>query len=442
MHSIIIDKLGPIEHAELSDNKFMVFIGSQASGKSTIAKAIYFFRTVKDDILSMFIKKTTGNMVNASSDEKCVDHMNKILREKFLGIFGSSRAMSKEMQVTYKYSDETYINIKLDNDPSYKNHNFIMINYSHNIIDYFKINDNALMNYSSVIPESEITSAKEEINNLFHDIYEIVYIPAGRSMITLLAEQLNYIYTIMDDIQKRTIDLCTRSYIENIIKLRPMFSNGLQGIERDNPIKVRNNYKNITRAKKLANNVLKGVYRFNNGEDRLDIRNSRYVKINYASSGQQEAVWIVNLLFYYLVQGKPSFFIIEEPESHLFPEAQKHIIDLIAIFQNAGHSVLVTTHSPYVLGSINNLLYAGHVSEECSDSINKIIDSSLWLKKSGVSGWYINEGTVVNCVNDEIGLINEYIDEISNVINNDFDKMLSIKTNFDEEAGINNDASI
>ena len=83
---------------------------------------------------------------------------------------------------------------------------------------------------------------------------------------------------------------------------------------------------------------------------------NKYVKINFSSSGQQECVWILNLLFYYIVQQKEILFIIEEPESHLFPESQKYITELIALVNNCGHSIVLTTHSPYVLGTLNNLL--------------------------------------------------------------------------------------
>ena len=52
MHQLIIHKLGPIQHCELSIKKYTILTGYQASGKSTIAKAIYFFRTLKEDIFN------------------------------------------------------------------------------------------------------------------------------------------------------------------------------------------------------------------------------------------------------------------------------------------------------------------------------------------------------------------------------------------------------
>ncbi|MFQ7748765.1 MAG: hypothetical protein ACLRJV_16535 [Eubacteriales bacterium] len=39
------------------------------------------------------------------------------------------------------------------------------------------------------------------------------------------------------------------------------------------------------------------------------------MKINLASSCQQEVVWLFNLLFYYLIEQRKVFLIVEEPES-------------------------------------------------------------------------------------------------------------------------------
>lgn len=42
MEKLVINQLGPIEHCELEIKDFMVFTGPQVSGKSTIAKSIFF----------------------------------------------------------------------------------------------------------------------------------------------------------------------------------------------------------------------------------------------------------------------------------------------------------------------------------------------------------------------------------------------------------------
>lgn len=158
------------------------------------------------------------------------------------------------------------------------------------------------------------------------------------------------------------------------------------------------------------------------------------MKINFSSSGQQESVWILNLLFYYLVQQKQILFIIEEPESHLFPESQKYITELIALVKNCGHSVVLTTHSPYVLGTLNNLLYARTIPDRYVKEAGKIISESFWLDYHRFNAWFVKNGGIENCMDSEIHMVqNERIDEISKVINDDFEKLLGLQ-NTDAES--------
>lgn len=72
----------------------------------------------------------------------------------------------------------------------------------------------------------------------------------------------------------------------------------------------------LKRALKLIEDILRGAYRYSNGEEQIILENGKNVKINFSSSGQQECVWILNLLVYYLLQQNQTLFIIEEPESH------------------------------------------------------------------------------------------------------------------------------
>jgi len=49
-HKLRLYHVGPIQECDLDLNDFTVLTGPQSSGKSTVAKAVYFFRTVKQDI--------------------------------------------------------------------------------------------------------------------------------------------------------------------------------------------------------------------------------------------------------------------------------------------------------------------------------------------------------------------------------------------------------
>ena len=149
----------------------------------------------------------------------------------------------------------------------------------------------------------------------------------------------------------------------------------------------------------------------------------------FASSGQQEAVWILNVLFYYLVHGEKTYFIVEEPESHLYPDAQKLITEFIALVKNAGNQIMLTTHSPYILGTLNNLLYANKISSQVhKEWLHQIISKEEWLNFQNFASYYAKDGACVPCMDEEFQAIeNGVIDGASEDINRDFNSMLELR---------------
>ncbi len=436
MQKLIINRLGPIEHCELKCSQFMTLTGFQASGKSTIAKAIYYFRTIKEDIIelareqSLVTEPVSGleNRFNAGHKVELKKALENHLREKFLRTFGSSLGMSSEMYAEYYFTKTCFIKISLKNDMGHAASNYIWIVFSDGLKNFLEEKNNCFPATPLGIAGEELRKFKAEMYKIFDDYYSVVYIPAGRSMITLLSQQLNYIYATMDDMQKRSLDSCTKDYLERILRLKPEFSEGLAGLTAYPAEKAVLSQKLLRQASELIKKILRGTYRYSNGEEQIVLDDGKYVKINFSSSGQQESVWILNLLFYYLLQQNPILFIIEEPESHLFPESQKYITELIALVNNCNHSVVLTTHSPYVLGTLNNLLYVHNIQSQYLEKADDIIPKSLWLDSNNFNSWFVKNGTIENCMDSEIHMIqNEKIDEISRVINNDFDELLELQ---------------
>lgn len=444
MHRLIIKKLGPIEQCELECSQFMTLTGFQASGKSTIAKAIYYFRTIKDDIINL-AKTQAYNRATIMGLETEYDvvygtslrkGMENYLREKFLRIFGSSWGMSNEMCIEYHFTDTCSIKVSLKEDTKFSTPNYIWITVSEDLLKILREKNNCFTVTSLGVSEEDIKKLKTELCEIFDDSCSVVYIPAGRSMITLLSQQLGYIYATMDGVQKRSLDYCTKDYLERILRIKSEFSEGLQGLMAYYRNKISLSPQIIQQALNLIEKILRGTYRYSNGEEQIVLENGKYVKINFSSSGQQECVWILNLLFYYLMQQSPILFIIEEPESHLFPESQKYITELITLVSNCKHSVLLTTHSPYVLGTLNNLLYAHTIPSKYSKKADGIIPMSTWLDDKNFNSWFVKNGAVENGMDAEVHMIqNEKIDEISKVINAEFDELLNLQEK--DEEGVN-----
>lgn len=424
MEKLVINKLGPIKSCKLDINDFMVFTGPQASGKSTIAKSIFFFKNVKNLLLIQINKRFLDDYNTMELSTK--NRLLKEIRSNFLQTFGTTWCMDNDMYMEYYYTDTIFIKIRLKDDPI--SPNYIWIDLSEDLIRFIDSYDK--LNNDELLREYNSGRIKKGVEEFFGNNEEVIYIPAGRSMMTLFSSQLMFIYSVMNDDQKRSLDYCTQNYLERIMQLKPSFSDSVQTLIKNKieltDIKI--NKDNLKQCADLMNQILHGEYRNVNGEERLQISEDRYIKINFASSGQQEAVWILNVVFYYLLNNKKSYFIIEEPESHLFPNAQKLMAEFISLAKNDGNKVLVTTHSPYILGSINNMLYANRISKKVNiDELKEIIDPLKWINFENLSAYYVEEGVPHTCEDAEFEAIdNAVIDGASDKINMDYENMVDL----------------
>ncbi len=433
MSKIIIHKLGPIDHCELEISDFTLFTGPQASGKSTVAKSIFFFKNIKNILFEQVKKRCLlGSLfTDEAIDLSFKKRVEREIRSNFLQIFGTTWHMDADMYLEYYYGSDTYIQVSLK--MGFESPNYIWLEFSQDLKKFIYKLEKRTQNVSEI--HDDLSRIKGEIDHLFCDEAEIVFVPAGRSMITLLSTQLNYLYSSMDDTQKKNLDYCTQNYLERILRLKPEFSlSAGQMIQNTIYLTDRKiDKKLLFAAAGLMREILQGEYLYIDGEERLQISEDKYVKINFSSSGQQEVVWILNVVFYYLVNNKKTYFIIEEPESHLFPNAQKLIAEFISLAKNHGkNQMFITTHSPYILGTINNLLYADRISRFVDSSeLDQIVSSDKRMRFSALSAYFIENGKVEPCTDMEFESIeNEVIDGASQDINSDYDKMLLLKEKY------------
>ena len=231
MHQLKLQRLGPVTECELACSHFMILTGMQASGKSTVAKAIYYFRTVKDDIYAVIERRAVEAFQNSSSQsDGLTRELLDVLRKKFFQLFGSSWGMDQDMRLEYHYTRDCYIELHLRKSLDYPTPNYLWIELCPALRGFLERGDHSLSATATGIPDPQRKRLQSELQNIFNDKYNIVYIPAGRSMLTLLAQQWSYIYIMMDEAQKRTLDYCTQRYIERILAVKPEFSGGLDGL--------------------------------------------------------------------------------------------------------------------------------------------------------------------------------------------------------------------
>ena len=61
MHHILMKDVGPVKYCDIDIDEFTIFTGAQASGKSTVAKSVFFFRTIKNDIFEAIVRRNSYN---------------------------------------------------------------------------------------------------------------------------------------------------------------------------------------------------------------------------------------------------------------------------------------------------------------------------------------------------------------------------------------------
>ena len=427
MQRLIIKNFGPIKNCDIDVKDFLVLTGPQASGKSTVAKSVFFFNYLKDILFQHVIK--TNQRKSLFETRSLKESFVFEVRNAFVQSFGENVG-NTDTSIKFVYDNGRFVEVTFNESNSGE---LIVVPKLDNELS------KAIEMLDNEIKENGIKNADDIRKNIYSDIFkndmEILYIPAGRSLLTLLSAQIGYLYSVMDDRQKSTMDYCTQNYLERVLQIKSYFDRGPSQLLK----KELNNNSNIDEATlKMAiakiEEILKGEYKNSDGEELLKLSDSEFIKLNYASSGQQEAVWITNMLFYYMLGNMKTYFIIEEPESHLFPEAQKAITELISIAKNDKNKVLITTHSPYILGSINNLLYADKIGKSKNkEMVEELVSPHMWLSHSVMGAYYLANGVLENILDEEYQDINhDVIDGVSSVINETYEKLTDLNLDLED----------
>ncbi len=426
---IYINNLGPIKETKITLNRCLVMTGAQASGKSTIAKAIYFFLSIKDDIIKTIFDSLKVKEASASVSER----LNKRLSEKFDGIFGDSCRMNPQMSMHCKYNDNAFVSLSISQtNPILEGYGDLKVKYSDNILDILNGGKYVFfpVNPTDVIDEVRLKDElQEELTRIFGIDYDVAYIPAGRGIVTTLGDQLSYLLVDNDLKPYSSIDFCTYNFFREILRVRSKFMSGLKGLMDDRKAYLLNadERESLNKFSDKIAEILKGKYYYRPGNEILALSDGSYVHMNFSSSGQQEIVWVLNLLFYYTINKQKMFLILEEPETHLFPDSQKLMVELLAMFYNAGNGVIFTTHSPYVLGEINNLIFAGTLYKENKQGVQRIVDKDFAIDLSDLQALFVEDGIISDCMDYGLGQIdNLKIDGISKVINEEYEKLLAV----------------
>jgi len=180
----------------------------------------------------------------------------------------------------------------------------------------------------------------------------------------------------------------------------------------------------------LEKEILQGKVGFETSELRKELlfqpKGNTKLEMPIVSSMVKELAPLV-LCLRYLVEPN-ELLIIDEPEMNLHPAAQVEIAEFLAMLVNAGLHVLITTHSPYIVDHLANLMQAA--KHEDPDSIKEMFyleRTDAFIPQEKVSVYLFEDGTAKNIISEE-GTINwETFGQVSDDVSRIYASLLKVK---------------
>lgn len=417
MERIEINGFGGLKDTQVYINNINVFIGKSASGKSITIKLIYFFKS--------FFRE----FFEAAENEETKVELNKKLLSKFEEFFPFESWNESTFEIIYYYNELDFSKITKTSLKSkitieYSKAVFKQYNNAKRLIKVDKEKFQAKDKFEVYRPdyrvfERFINLVKSELGEKC--AFSQIFIPAGRSFFATLQSSIFSFLSNNKAIDPFLVEF--GSFYENI-----------KGIVTRDPVstKVKSDLKIID---DLIIEILGGKYNRIKSKDYIIHEDKRKINLAYASSGQQETLplaLILKALTKISFTGGGLTLYIEEPEAHLFPSAQKKVVELIvSVFKlsKCESQILLTTHSPYIISSFNNLLQAGLIEKDNNnDKLYQIVNKFFIIPPNTLNAISVEKHQFQSILNKEFGLIDsEYLDSISSIISNEFNQLIDLE---------------
>jgi len=415
--TIIIKNFAGIQYLKIDLSAVNVIIGPQASGKSVTVKLLYFFKSFFQEIFKS---------VDLGETKRDLDRRQV---EKFNNYFPKEAWPKNGFSIHYIINNSHIIINKDSTSP-------LSFDYSENIKELLKKCKkfyNAERKKVEQDPKVPVVRVSRNANEKYIECvqseisqfasFNQLFIPAGRSF---YANVQSGIFSFLSD--NKSLDpflIEFGAFYENFKRISYNEFNQLS------------QKKKLEAFDELISSILNGRYSREKEKDYLVHLDNRKVNLSNASSGQQETLpllIILKTLSMIRFSGKGATLYIEEPEAHLFPTAQKKIVQLLARVFNLrdyGFQIIITTHSPYILAAFNNLIQAGKLKDNQEINNNdlfEIIPEQEIISPDCILAYSMKNGEIEILIDNSTQLISQNIlDSVSDEIAIEFGQLLDLE---------------
>lgn len=400
-----------LQHIELKVRPVTVVIGEQGSGKSVLYKLLYF-------MLDQLRVMSASNLIISAEEDIYLS-----VKEEFYNWFPVEAWGNNKFEITLNLGTEFLQLNRQDQDQ-------LKVTLSPSLVHAFKkirTNLDNVLGWMSVrdgtLPPNTIQSlVQQEMTRLLGRFWvrDQLYVPSGRAFFTSVGKA-----SVFFNPETR-LDPITRRFAQ-------LYFSSLDELRKNKDISIKN---------PLFLELMGGQFHHVNNEDYIVAADGRHLNISILSSGQQEALPLLSILSGY-EKNYPSVKIggprarllfVEELEAHLFPKAQGALLEEMVNKQNVLNNdylyLLLSTHSPYVLSKLNNLIYAGQLSKQYPEQVERvcsIVANNKQIDPTNVAAYALKDGKLLPIMDYDLGLIDgEYLDDFSNDIDEEFSRLLEV----------------
>jgi predicted ATPase len=149
-------------------------------------------------------------------------------------------------------------------------------------------------------------------------------------------------------------------------------------------------------------------------EIKVIVKRGLEIDIYNASSSIKQLAPLLLYLRYRASKG--DFLVIDEPEMNLHPESQAKLLEALSILVNLGVRILLTTHSPYVMAHLNNLVNGNHENPEIlkrQSSSLYLQDERAFLPMDKVSAYEMKDNKLVSLNDPDYGIRWDTLSDVS-----------------------------